>query len=323
MEVSEIRGGKDLPMKYTLWITGASGQLGRMLASIFIDNECKLVLTDLKKDCDNNIHPLDITSPENIDKFLCQTYPRPDILINCAAITNVDGCETDKESADKVNNLAAGLLAAKSFNFCLPMIQISTDFVFDGEQTNPYLETDQPNPLSVYGTTKRLGEVAVRSQNFFYYILRTAWLYSEFGKNFVKTMLKLSQTKDQIFVVNDQTGSPTYAYDLALAIKEIVDRYFDSKKIPFGTYHFTNSGVATWFDLATEAIKLFGSDTLVVPQSTDDYYIKMNAGKVIVQKPKYSVLNCQKITSVLGHSSRDWQEALAECISKIKSTSLD
>ncbi len=268
-------------------VTGANGQLGREIAGRYGDQH-QLVLTDV----DN----LDITDYEAVREFL--TAIKPAAVIHCAAYTNVDGAESDREGAFRVNAAGTRNLAAGCRDLAARMVYISTDYVFDGETDRPYRENDVPHPLNVYGTTKLQGENFVREIAPRHYILRTAWLYGE-GKNFVRTMLKLARERDSLQVVNDQIGTPTYTKDLATAIFKLLaaDAY--------GTYHASNNGAASWYDFAVKIFELAGVKTPVAPVPTAAFPRP-------ARRPKYSVLENYRLAGTVGDPMRPWEEALAD-----------
>lgn len=287
-------------------ITGANGQLGLTLQDVFSDHD--LILTDRDE--------LDITDADAVDNFV--ETKKPDVVINAAAFTNVDQAEIDKDLAKKINLDGASNLAAAAKKVDAVFFHISTDFVFDGEKTTPYLETDEPNPLSIYGQTKFDSEKAVARIGGKYFILRTAWLYSPFGKNFVKTMAKLGREKDEIKVVSDQIGCPTYAFDLALAIKQLLNLVLNNETIEqlnnipaFGLYHFAGDGECSWFEFATEIIKLTVGKAKVLAQTSEEY--AKNRDGVTAKRPAHSTLNCDKIRA-LGVETPKWNDSLKKCI---------
>ncbi len=282
-------------------VTGANGQLGndiRILATQH--SEHHYIFTDLNE--------LDITIPIAIQDFF--TENPCDVLINAAAYTAVDKAENDIKAAsvlntDAVRNLA---LAARSHKFFF--IHISTDYVFDGLNHKPYTEEDDTHPISVYGQTKLNGEkeffnIAPRGV-----IIRTSWLYSSYGNNFVKTMIRLSQERTKINVVSDQIGTPTYAADLAQAILKIA---FENQKIKTNAlYHFSNEGVASWYDVATEIMHYFHAKTIIEAIETKDY-------PTPASRPFYSVLNKQKIKNQFQLHIPYWKDSLYRCLDKISS----
>ena len=280
-------------------ITGARGQLGLTLTDVLSKHD--LILTDREE--------LDITNSGAVNKFVSKI--KPDVIINAAAYTAVDQAESEKEIANKINVTGPKNLATEAKNVGAIFIHISTDFVLDGKKKTPYTENDQPKPLSIYGQTKYDGEKAVEQIGGKYYILRTAWLYSPYGKNFVKTIIKLGQEKDKLKVVADQIGCPTYSYDLASAIKNIIEK---KSAPPFGLYHFAGDGFCSWFEFAIQIVKLSAGKAKVFKTTAHEYGLP-------AARPAYSVLDCSKIKS-LGIKTVPWQESLAKCIKILKSKNL-
>lgn len=274
-------------------VTGAKGMLGQDLCPIFEDAGMFVIETDVEN--------LDITDFKAAENFI--TNARPQIIVHLAAYTNVDGAETDKEKADIINHKAAENLARISKKTGAILIYVSTDYVFDGTKTEPYLPNDPVNPLSVYGKTKALGETAVIENAEKYYIARTSWLYGINGKNFIETMLKLGKAGKEIKVVNDQTGSPTYTVDLALGILKLLNK-------PFGIYHISGEGETTWYDFANEIFTQADIKADLAPVSTEEYTKGQN--KVVAIRPKYSTLQ----NSV---PMRHWKEALQSYLEYRKS----
>lgn len=276
-------------------VTGSKGQLGQELFELSkYCPEYEFIFTDVDE--------LDITSIDDVLSFFNKN--KIDVIINTAAYTNVNKAEDDKESAYLVNaegpkNLA---IAAKINNSFL--IHISTDFVFGNKKNSPYIEDDMPNPLNIYGETKYIGEKFVMANADSYFIIRTSWLYSKNGNNFVNTMLKLFREKETVSVVYDQIGTPTYAYDLAKAIFYIIPKI---KKHNKNIYHYSNEGVASWYDFAC-AILEFSDEKCLISPVTSDYY------KSKVVRPNYSVLSKEKIRLDLGVKIRHWQQALKVCL---------
>ena len=273
-------------------ITGGYGQLGAALKEILAGEE--ILLTDSDS--------MDITSVEQVGKAFSDF--KPDWLVHGAALTNVDGCEENPELAEKVNHIGTKILAKQCKNTGVKMIYISTDYIFDGTKESPYLEDDKPNPQSIYGITKLAGEKEAKDiANA--YVLRTSWVYGQ-GHNFVGTMLKLSDKMDEIKVVNDQFGRPTYALDLAKAIKDVI-----KKEPEIGIYNVTGDGeIISWADFAKEIFKIANKYTKITGILTEEYF-KGNQGKKIAHRPAYSALDLSK-SKKAGLSLRDWREALAE-----------
>lgn len=280
-------------------VTGANGQLGSELQKIGFTVLDEVFYTDIAE--------LDITDYNAVESFIKEK--EIDTIINCAAYTAVDKAEEEPELAAKINTQAvANLAKAAAKEDCL-LIHISTDYVFDGTAAEPYTEKDKPCPVSVYGKTKLAGEEAIFQSRCFYIIIRTAWLYSEYGNNFFKTIMRLATERPEINVVNDQIGTPTYAEDLARAIVKIMEN--DERVEYEGIYHFSNGGVCSWFDFATEIVKRSGLDCKVHPVSTAEYPTR-------TRRPAYSVLDKTKIKRIFAVEVPDWQEALGRCIETIR-----
>lgn len=264
-------------------LTGAGGQLGRALQRAFEDDEVT-AFTHAQ---------LEIAKSQEVNEALA-AY-RPDIVINAAAYTNVDGAETDQESADRGNALGPRNLALATARRQIPLLHLSTDYVFDGASARPYHEFDQTNPLSVYGRSKLAGEQAVAGYNPRHYIVRTAWLYSAEGKNFPKAMLAQS-ARDEVRVVNDQYGSPTYAPHLAAAIADLIE----TEK--YGIYHLAGNGGASWYELTRTLYRNCGIGTRVQPVATSEFPRP-------APRPRYSVLTTIQDPQIL---LPPWEEGLAE-----------
>lgn len=275
-------------------ITGCNGQLG---------NEMQLLQKNYPQHnwLNTDVNELDITNSRAIEQLVADR--QIDGIVNCAAYTAVDKAETDKQLATALNAEAPAYLAAAVAKRNGWMIQISTDYVFDGTKHTPYVETDIPCPNSVYGATKLAGEVAVQKICPQHVIIRTAWLYSAFGNNFVKTMMRLGKERTELGVIFDQIGTPTYAHDLAQAVMTIID-----KGIVAGTYHFSNEGVAGWYDFTKAIHRMAGiTQCHVKPLHTAEY-------PTPAHRPAYSVLDKTKIKQTYGIEIRHWEESLAECI---------
>lgn len=250
---------------------------------------------------------LDLTNVEAVKSFF--NTNDFDIIINCAAYTDVDGAEDDKLAAKALNHTAVTHLVEQCKMHQIRLIHISTDYVFDGKATTPYQEEFPCNPLSIYGKTKRAGELEIIQSDIDALIIRTTWLYSCYGKNFVKTMLSLAKTNAQLKVVNDQIGRPTFANDLAEFLIELSSR---TNKWPKGTsiYHFSNSGQCSWADFAREIFKLQQLQVVVEDCDSNTFLTK-------AQRPSYSVLDLSKIERDFQISPRIWQEALHDCLKAI------
>lgn len=225
---------------------------------------------------------------------------KPDYIINCAAYTFVDAAETDKEKADSVNHVGAGNLAEVALNIDSRIIHISTDYVFDGTKNSPYVEDDETNPINEYGLSKLRGESAIKESGASYLILRTSWLYGKNGNNFVNTILKMADNRKDIEVVNDQFGSPTYTKDVAYAISEIIMKDNSKNEV----YHLTNGGQASWFEFASEIMKVFKRNaTQIIPVTSERFPRPAD-------RPVYSVLDNSKIREDYNISLRNWKDAL-------------
>lgn len=271
-------------------ITGANGQLG---------NELKRLLGSEAVYADRE--EMDITDANAVKAFCAGKGF--EAVINCAAYTAVDKAEADKESAEKINVTGPKNLAQTG----IPMIHISTDYVFDGTNCRPYQEDDKPNPQSVYGVTKLAGEKEVLNHASAALIIRTAWLYSSFGNNFVKTMRRLGAEKKSLNVVFDQIGTPTYAKDLAEAIVKILPQLKPGMK---EVYHFSNEGVCSWYDFAFEIMQASGLPCKVLPIESKDY-------PTPAVRPHYSVLNKAKIKKDFGISINHWKESMLSCLKEL------
>ncbi|MCR4754471.1 MAG: dTDP-4-dehydrorhamnose reductase [Lachnospiraceae bacterium] len=270
-------------------ITGCNGQLGRELNKYYADKRgLEFINTDVAE--------LDITDIDAVMELA--RGEKPYAIINCAAYTAVDACETNKDLAFKVNTLGARNLAIAAQSVDARLIHISTDYIFDGTKSTPYMEYDIPNPQTVYGITKSRAEDFVRQFCHKYFILRTAWLYGE-GKNFVGTMLKLAEDHKEVKVVSDQFGTPTSAAELVKAIDSIIFSH------NFGTYHATCAGRCSWADFAEEIFRLAGKDVKVIRVSTDEY-------GAAAPRPLSSVLENYMLRMVGGYEFVDWHDALVD-----------
>ena len=275
-------------------ITGADGMLGSDLNRILSENH-EVILTDILS--------LDITDLKQV-KTHFNRY-EPDIVINSAAFTDVDGCESKQKLAYDVNSIGPENLAIASREINSKLIHISTDYVFNGENDKPYIENDKTDPINVYGETKLKGEELIRNTFDNHIILRTSWLYGIYGNNFVKTMLELSKSHDEISVVNDQRGSPTYTHDLAIAISESLENDLN------GTYHLTNSENCTWFVFAKKIFELSDIEVDVKPVATDEFPRP-------AKRPKYSVLNNGKWKKSGLTPLRSYKQALNDFLMALK-----
>ncbi len=284
---------------------GSQGQVGTELAKILPKKGELIAINRSKVDLNNSSQIRD-----------CIQKNKPDIIVNAAAYTAVDKAESDIELAHQINAITPQIMAEESEKIKAQLIHISTDYVFDGKSNSPYLETDTTNPLSVYGKSKLAGEENIKSNTDNYAILRTGWVYGTYGKgNFVKTMLKLGSQREQLKVVIDQTGCPTYAEDIALTINELINQYLEVNKQQ-QTYHFTNLGVCSWYyfaiNIVYEAKKLGYPLTIkeVLPITTLEY-------PTPAQRPAYSVLSTRKISQDLNFKPRYWQDSLKLMLKKL------
>ncbi len=282
-------------------VTGANGQLGNEMQLVSKGSEHRFIFTDV---ADGYIK-LDITSLDAIREMVRQE--KIDVIVNCAAYTNVDKAETDFAMADLLNNTAAENLAVAAKEAGATLIHISTDYVFQGDRNVPCQEDWATNPLGVYGRTKLAGEQSVQKSGCSYIIIRTAWLYSPFGKNFVKTMRTLTATKDTLKVVFDQVGTPTYAADLAAVIYHIIETNQLDKQ---GIYHFSNEGVCSWYDFAKVICTLSGNTCDIHPCYSSEFPSP-------VERPHFSVLDKRKIKTTFGIEVPYWIDSLKKCISRL------
>lgn len=282
-------------------VTGANGQLGNEMRIVAKNSTDNYIFTDVAE--------LDITNAEAVEKMVMDNDVK--VIVNCAAYTNVDKAEDDSEFAEILNAKAAENLAVAMKKNDGLLVHVSTDYVFGGTKNNTPCKEDEPaNPTGVYGVTKLHGEQAIIASGCRHIIIRTAWLYSEFGKNFLKTMLNLTATKPQLKVVFDQVGTPTYAYDLALAIFDIVEnRKYEGND---GVYHYSNEGVCSWFDF-TKMIAEYAGNTQcdIQPCHSDEFPSK-------VVRPSYSVLDKTKIKATFGTVVPYWTDSLKVCMNNLK-----
>lgn len=282
----------------TIAVTGSHGQLGTVLQQLAPAFEgFNFVFTDVAE--------LNITKEQEVKHFFNQYGPK--YLINCAAYTAVDKAETDKETARLINVKAVELLAEQCKAHKTRLIHISTDYVFDGIASEPYVETTYTNPMGIYGQTKAAGEEAITASGCEGYILRTSWLYSAHGHNFLKTILKLAKERDTLNIVYDQVGTPTLADDLAGAILSLVRALDNKEKIKPGIFHYSNEGVASWYDFAHAIVELAGIDCKIMPIQTAQY-------PTPAQRPAYSLLNKNKIKSTLNIEIPHWRESLKKVL---------
>jgi dTDP-4-dehydrorhamnose reductase len=284
-------------------VTGGNGQLGTELKSFsgLVDRD--FVFTDLPE--------LNLTDHEQVRKFIA--FHRPDYCINCAAYTAVDRAESDRGNALGINVNAVNFLSSACEEFNVRLFHISTDFVFPGNTSRPLTENDIPAPVNYYGETKLMGENICLEKCRNSIIIRTSWLYSPFGQNFVKTMLRVSREKDRLNIVFDQVGTPTYAHDLAGAIVTMINR-LNSGRLDFesmrGIYHYSNEGIASWFDFAVAVFDIAKIDIRLNPILTEQY-------PTPAKRPYYSVLDKSKIKQAFGIEIPHWRDSLVQCLDRM------
>ncbi len=290
-------------------VTGANGQLGREMRIVSKRSSDRYIFTDVEE--------LDITSLDAISKCVKENDIK--IIVNCAAYTNVDKAEDDEATAELLNAQAVEHLARACKDNDATLIHISTDYVFGGNEGNTPRTEDEPvNPTGAYGRTKLHGEQAIEKVGCKHVIIRTAWLYSEFGNNFVKTMRKLTAERDKLNVVFDQIGTPTYALDLANVILKFIDNLKNENNYQLSiinyqsheVYHFSNEGVISWYDFAKEICELSGNTCDIQPCHSDEFPSK-------VKRPSYSVLDKTKIKNKLNITIPHWKESLKKCIENL------
>ena len=276
-------------------VTGSKGQLGSEIEALSSNYDYNFFFTDRDE--------LDITNQQAIEDFIEKN--KIDTIINCAAYTAVDKAEDDEINADKINHLAVKYLAQIAKEKDIKLIHISTDYVFDGKNYKPFIETDSTNPQGVYGKSKLDGEEALKDVNpKNSIIIRTSWVYSSFGANFVKTMLRLGKERESLGVIYDQVGTPTYARDLARAILDILPK-IQNKSTQI--YHYSNEGVLSWYDFAREIMRMAKIDCVVNPIETKDY-------PTPASRPHYSLLNKSKIKEEFNITIPFWKDSLDECL---------
>lgn len=278
-------------------VTGSNGQLGQSIQSIVKNNSSIDFIFYSSLD-------LDITNLTNCEAVFQKINPH--YCINTAAYTAVDKAESDIDKAELVNTKGAMNLAKVCKTHNTILLHVSTDFIFDGLATKPYKENDIPNPSGIYGKTKLAGEVAIQNTWNKHFIVRTSWVYSQFGNNFMKTMLRLGNEKGELSVVSDQIGTPTNAVDLAEALIQII-RHQTSNLDCFGIYNFSNEGSCSWYDFAKEIFRLKNLEINLNSITTEEY-------PTPAKRPKYSVLDKTKIKTTFGIEIKDWKESLKECI---------
>lgn len=287
-------------------VTGANGQLGTELRNVTAGSRNNYIFSDVTSPPGVETLNLDITNIDAV-RIVCDSE-KVDVIVNCAAYTNVDKAEDEPSMAMLLNCTAAGNLAKVAAERDAALIHISTDYIFHGDIPMPCKEDWPTDPLGVYGSTKLAGEKEIERSGCRNVILRTAWLYSPYGKNFVKTMLRLTEERDSLNVVFDQIGTPTYAYDLASLITRIIE---DGQLDKTGIYHFSNEGAVSWYDFA-KAISEIGETTCDIrPCHTEEYPSK-------AQRPRFSVLDKTKVKETFKVTIPYWRDSLADCIKRIK-----
>ena len=285
-------------------VTGASGQLGRSIKSLVklqnISNSFVFATRD----------QLDLSYLNNIQSYFKDR--KFDLIINCAAYTKVDKAELDEKQANLINHLAVKKIAEIAQSNNIKLIHISTDFVFDGFKSQPYIESDATDPLNIYGKTKLAGENAVISiMKFNAIIIRTSWVYSEYGNNFVDTILKLEKNGNELNVVSDQIGTPTYASDLGLAILNIIrSEKFNRNEQESQIYHYSNKGFCNWYDFANEIIKILGSNCILNSIKTEDY-------PTTAKRPRSTVMSTDKISQEFDLKINYWKDSLKVCMKNL------
>jgi dTDP-4-dehydrorhamnose reductase len=281
-------------------VTGANGQLGNEIRRHALNfPEWEFLFTDIDE--------LDVTNLNAVKDFFYNQAI--DYLINCAAYTAVDKSESERDKAFNINSTAARTLALAANEFSYKLFHISTDFVFNGEKTTPYTEEDNPDPISVYGSSKLTGEYQILEHTENYFIIRTSWLYSSFGNNFVKTVIKKAKEIGLLNIVYDQVGTPTYAGDLAETILHMIDK-FERNLFIKGVYNYSNEGAISWYDFAKAITEIAAIKCQINPIRTSEY-------RVPAKRPAYSVLDKTKIKSDFGIQIPYWKDSLKKCIREL------
>lgn len=282
-------------------VTGKNGQLGWELQQLVGQQQMQYDFLFTGRE------ELDLSDPDLIHTFFQKHHPA--YFINCAAYTAVDKAETEQDFAYTVNASSVGLLAAECARKDCVFITLSTDYVFDGKGTTPYATDHPTDPVNYYGYTKLTGENLALANNPQTIIIRTSWVYSVHGNNFVKTMLRLMKDRSELKIVSDQVGSPTYAADLAAALLQVIDELTKGNR-HYGVYHYSNEGVISWFDFATAIQQIADLHCQLLPIPTTAY-------PTPAKRPAYSAMDTQKIVKDFGVTLRSWKDSLAECISKL------
>ena len=281
-------------------VIGYAGMLGREIAESFVDDGFEVIGIKSSQ--------LDITDGDQVFEIL-DNFQNADYLINCAAFTDVDGCQYEVDKAFSVNGDGVRYLARWAANNDVTMIHFSTDYVFDGTKQAPYLESDEPSPINVYGESKRIGELGVLAECEKFYIFRVQWLFGDYGHHFIQTILKLCQTQDTLKIVNDQWGSPTWTLEIARCLSEFISLE-PPFKAPYGIYNFHNTGYTTWFDYAKHIILTLGLPNKVKPVTSDTYLRP-------AKRPENGQLDMSKYLSLRVTSPISWEEATTDYITKI------
>ncbi len=285
---------------HNILVTGAKGQLGSEIQDLApLHPNDHFIFTDVEE--------LDICDHKAVEAFIEENAIGT--IINCAAYTAVDKAESERELADKINHLAVENFARLAKEKGIGLIHVSTDYVFDGNARQPYKETDTPNPQSVYGATKLAGEKAMQKMNpANSAILRTSWVYSSYGSNFVKTMLRLGKERNELRIISDQLGSPTYAQDLARTILEILPKI---KNDEVAIYHYSNRGSCSWYDFARAIFAISQIPVKVIPIKTSEY-------NTVAKRPPYSILDKTKIKEEYQLEIPHWKDSLQRCLQKVE-----
>lgn len=293
-------------------ITGSNGQLGNELQDIIKTGKAQIgAVSETIKNADVlavDVDKLDITNLKQVKKVLIDE--KPDVVINCAAATNVDGCESNEDFAFRVNALGPRNLAMVCNEIGAKLVQVSTDYVFSGKGSTPLNESYVPSPVSSYGRTKLLGEKYVEEFCKKNFIVRTAWLYGRAGHNFVYTMMKLGKEKESLTVVNDQRGNPTNANDLAYHILRLIETE------EYGVYHCTGKGECSWYDFAKRIIELSGGKCKVNSCTSEEYKTNINPNSA--DRPEYSSLDNMMLRNTIGDDMRDWEDAIKTFVEEVK-----
>ena len=292
-------------------ITGASGQLGTALTTLGCDTAHQLIALDREG--------LDISHAPMVSATL--THHSPDLVVNAAAYTAVDRAESESESAFAVNETGPANLASVCSSLGIPLIHISTDYVFDGAKVHAYVESDKPNPASVYGRSKLAGELAVRERLDQHLILRTSWVFESSGQNFVNTMLRLAKDRSHLSVVNDQFGGPTSASELARLIYQVIDRYEQSGELKWGTYHVSQEPHLSWYEFACEIMSV-AHEAGVTPNPVTVMPISSAEFPTPVDRPKNSRLDCSLFQQTFGLQISDWKQDLQRLLEERASSVL-